>query len=115
MYRYHYRAVPASPTQTAGAFHAAEVLNVFGTSFPLVPDPDDVGELNAEMGDRWVTFARTGEPNPVGREEWPRYDPSDPHQMVFDRPTSGVQDCPPETGLDLMRDRIAYLSDVAAD
>ena len=59
--------------------------------------------------------ARGWEVTSVGREEWPRYDPSDPHQMVFDRPSSGVQDCPPEKGLDLMRDRIAYLSDVAAD
>jgi hypothetical protein len=31
--------------------------------------------------------------------------------MVFDRPRSEVQPCPPQPGLDLMRERIAWLSD----
>ncbi len=34
--------------------------------------------------------------------------------MVFDRPFSGPQPCPPEAGLDLMRERIAYLNGLCA-
>ena len=115
VYRYHYRSVPASPTQTAGAFHAAEVLNVFGTSFPLVPPPEGTDELDADMGDRWVEFGRTGSPNVPGRVEWPRYDPAAPLHMVFDRPTSAPQDCPAQVGLDIMRERIDHLSASVAD
>ena len=58
VYRYHFRAVPASPKQTAGAFHAAEVLNVFDTTFPLVPAADDAHLLAREMGDRMVCVRR---------------------------------------------------------
>ncbi len=114
-YRYHYRSVPASPEQTAGAFHAAEVINVFGTSLPLVPAPAGTDELNAEMGDRWVGFARTGTPEVAGRSDWPRYDPENPVHMVFDRPTSAVEPCPAQEGLDVMRDRIDRLSGLVAD
>jgi para-nitrobenzyl esterase len=113
-YRYHYRSVPKSPTQTAGAFHSAEVLNVFGTRLPLVPSPNGTGELDTNMGDRWVGFARTGEPNHAGRDIWPAYDPANPHHMVFDRPTSSPQPCPSQPGLDVMRERVVYLSELAA-
>ena len=110
VYRYHFRAVPASPKQTAGAFHAADVLYVFDTSFPLVPDADDKHLLAADMGDRWFAFAATGVPDSPGRPSWPVYDPGDPLQMVFDRPRSHVGPCPPEPGLDVMRERIEWLT-----
>lgn len=112
-WRYHYRSVPASPQQTAGAFHAAEVLDVFGTSFPLVPDADDRAPLTRAMGDHWVSFAHDGDPNASGQSQWPAFDEADPQQMVFDRPTSnasGVEDNP---GLAVMRERIAYLGALA--
>jgi carboxylesterase type B len=114
-YRYHYRSVPKSPTQPAGAFHSAEVLNVFGTRLPLVPSPKGTGELDAHMGDRWVGFARTGKPNHAGREVWPAYDPANPRHMVFDRPTSSPQACPSQPGLDVMRERVLYLSELVTD
>ena len=37
VYRYHFRAVPPSKKQTAGAFHAAEIFYVFDSALPLVP------------------------------------------------------------------------------
>jgi para-nitrobenzyl esterase len=109
-YRYHFRAVPASPKQTAGAFHAAEVLYVFDTSFPLVPAADDAHLLAREMGDRWFAFAATGSPDSPGRVAWPRYEPDEAFQMAFDRPLSDVAPCPPQTGLDIMRERIDWLN-----
>jgi para-nitrobenzyl esterase len=110
-YRYHFRAVPASPKQTAGAFHAAEVFYVFDTSFPLVPTAGDAHLLAREMGDRWFAFAATGVPDSPGRVTWPVYRQDDAQQMVFDRPTSHVAACPSEDGLDLMRERIKWLSE----
>ena len=35
VYRYHFRAVPPSKKQTAGAFHAAEIFYVFDSPLPL--------------------------------------------------------------------------------
>ena len=63
------------------------------------------------MGDRWFAFAATGVPDSPGREHWPVYDAGDPKHMVFDRPRSSVQSCPPQPGLDVMRERIAWLTE----
>ncbi len=109
-YRYHWRAVPASPTQTIGAYHAAEVFYLFDTQLPLVPAPSDAHLLVREMGDRWFAFASTGSPNSPGRPDWPQYIEGDPVHMVFNRPTSAAEPCPAQPGLDLMRERIRRLS-----
>ena len=111
VYRYHFRAVPPSKKQTAGAFHAAEIFYVFDAPLPLVPVADDAHLLARDMGDRWFAFAATGVPDSPGREHWPVYDAGDPHHMVFDRPRSTVQPCPPQPGLDVMRERIAWLTE----
>ncbi len=108
-YRYFFQAVPASPKQTAGAYHAAEIFYVFDTSFPLVPKASDAHLLAREMGDRWYAFAATADPAFPGRAPWPAYDPAEPVHMVFDRPVSGPAPCPAQPGLDLMRKRIARL------
>jgi para-nitrobenzyl esterase len=114
VYRYYFQAVPASPKQTIGAFHAAEITYVFGSNLPGVPAADDAHLLSREMGDRWYAFAATGSPAFPGRAEWPPYDPShDPTHMVFDRPASGPAPCPAQPGLDLMRARIDYLNGLA--
>ena len=116
VYRYFFQAVPASKRQTIGAFHAAELTYVFDTALPLVPTPDDAHLLVREMGDRWVAFAATGVPDVPGRETWPAYTLDDPHQMVFDRPTSRVEPCPSQPGLDLMAERIEWLTgELASD
>ncbi len=111
VWRYHFRARPASESETIGAFHAADIFYVFDTRFPLVPEPEDAHLLKREMGDRWFAFAATGVPDFPGRVHWPTYDPADPHHMVFDRPESTVEPCPARPGLDLMRERVAWLTD----
>lgn len=113
-YRYHFRSVPPSPTQTAGAFHAAEIPHVFGATVPILPMADDGHLLTRAMGDHWFAFAATGSPNSPGRPTWPQFDPDDRHHMVFDRPASEPQPCEREAGLDVMRERIAYLSGLGA-
>ncbi|MEZ5343672.1 MAG: carboxylesterase family protein [Acidimicrobiales bacterium] len=108
-FRYHFRSVPALPNQTAGAFHAAELTNVFGSSMPLVPKGDGDHLLTREMGDRWYAFAATGNPAFPGRDEWPAYDPANPFHMVFNRPISRTEPCPSQPGLDVMRARAERL------
>ena len=115
VFRYHFRAVPPSPTQTAGAFHAAEIFYVFDSQLPLIPVADDAHLLARDMGDRWFAFAATGVPDSPGRPTWPPYHPDEPQQMVFDRPNSDVAACPAEPGLDLMRERIDALTAQLAD
>ena len=114
-YRYHFRSVPASPKQTVGAYHAAEIFHVFDSSLPLVPEAPDGHLLTRDMGDRWFAFAATHRPDSPGRPEWPPYDPADPHHMVFDRPSSAPALNPAEPGLDLLRQRIQYLNELTSN
>jgi len=110
VYRYYFTATPPSKKQTAGAFHAAEIFYVFDTSVPLVPVADDAHLTIREMGDRWFAFAATGVPDSPGREAWPAYDVGDPQHMVFDRPRSAVGPVPPNPGMQVMRERIDWLT-----
>jgi len=114
VYRYYFTATPPSKKQTAGAFHAAEIFHVFDTSFPLVPVADDAHLTIREMGDRWFAFAATGVPDSPGRETWPAYDQGNPQHMIFDRPRSAVGPVPPNPGLQVMRERIDWLTDQLA-
>lgn len=114
-YRYHFRSVPASAKQTAGAYHAAEIFHVFDSSFPLVPDAPDAHLLTREMGDRWFAFAATHVPESPGRAPWPRFDPAEAKHMVFDRPVSGPQLNAAEPGLTLLRERIEFLNAKTTD
>lgn len=112
VYRYHYRNRPASPKATSGAFHAAEIFNVFDSTLPLVDGGSGYENLTRTMGDRWAAFATSGQPNLDGHPNWPKYDPDAPAHMIFNRPDSGVEPCPPQDALDLMRARIERLSDI---
>ncbi len=110
-YRYHFRSTSHLEGQTAGAYHAAEIVHVFGSTLPGLPVAPDAHLLTRAMGDHWFAFAATGTPNSPGRPTWPAFDPTDPRHMVFDRPTSAPQVCPDEPGLGLLRARIRYLTD----
>ncbi len=113
-FRYHFRSVPASAKQTAGAYHAAELFHVFDTAFPLVPDADDAHLLTRDMGDRWFAFAATYTPDSPGRPTWPHFEPAEPMHLVFDRPVSGPELNPAQSGLALLRKRIEFLNEMTA-
>ncbi|MEM7274089.1 MAG: carboxylesterase family protein [Actinomycetota bacterium] len=86
---YFFTRVPPGPKQTAGAYHAAEVPFVHGTSLPIFPMTDADWALSAEMIRYWVDLARTGDPNGDGsggpaHPVWPRFDEADPRWLVFD-------------------------------
>ena len=50
-------------------------------------------ELAHRMSDTWAQFARTGNPNPGGRQAWPAFTPERGSTMVFDA-RSEAQDAP---------------------
>ncbi len=110
VYRYYFTAVPPSPKQTIGAFHGAEIPFVFGEGLPMFPVADDAHLLEREMGDRWFAFAATGVPDSPGRDPWPAYTEGDPRQLVLDRPASSVASVPDQPGIDVMRERIDWLT-----
>ncbi|MEM1335332.1 MAG: carboxylesterase family protein, partial [Actinomycetota bacterium] len=111
VYRYHFRATSPLPGQTAGEYHAAELVHVFDSKIPGLPTADDGHRLTRAMGDHWFAFAATGSPDHPARPTWPTFDADDPVHMVFDRPTSVPMPCPPQVGLDAMRQRIERLTD----
>jgi len=45
----------------------------------------DVHALAHAMSDRWIAFARTGEPNADEAPRWPSYDALDRATMIFNQ------------------------------
>ena len=72
LYRFDVVPDPSPEPQHAGATHASERPYVFGTlnTTGWSIGPHDLAASDA-MGDYWTTFARSGDPNGVGRPEWP--------------------------------------------
>jgi para-nitrobenzyl esterase len=82
-YLYFFTRVPPSPSQTAGAFHAAEIVFVFDKSVPLFPTDEQDQVIVQTMGGYWTQFAKTGDPNAEGLPVWPELSGAKPQQMVF--------------------------------
>jgi len=82
-YLYFFTRVPPSRRQSAGAFHAAEIVFVFGKSVPLLPTDEQDQTLTQAMGDYWAQFARTGDPNMKGLPQWPAFSREVQRNMVL--------------------------------
>jgi para-nitrobenzyl esterase len=66
------RAVPGR--NVFGATHASEIEYVFGTLASKSREfAQEDHALSERMGDYWVNFARSGDPNGPGLVNWPRY------------------------------------------
>mgnify|MGYP001813481102 CR=1 FL=1 len=85
---YLFARTPPSPTQTAGAYHAAELPFVHGRRVPIFPMTDDDLELGSTMRRYWTSFAGSGDPNagtaPPAGVGWPSFDPADPRWLRLD-------------------------------
>lgn len=74
-----------------GPFHAAEISFVFDNAG--ICDHYSAGDpsalvLSKQMSTAWVSFARTGNPNHGGLQNWPAYTPDTRRTMYFDAPCS---------------------------
>jgi para-nitrobenzyl esterase len=92
-YLYHFtRVAPQAKSRNLGAFHAAEIAYVFDNlpqSGRSVEPPDRL--LAKAMAERWVAFARTGDPNADGLVQWPPYDAETEPYMDFGEPVVARQ------------------------
>merc|ERR1712032_979720 len=81
---YSFRRVPTSPSQTAGAYHAAEVPFVRAQTGIDALDPRDDGDhkLGALMRAHWATFAAKGDPS-LPHAVWSPYIDAAGPQMIF--------------------------------
>ncbi|KAF2967191.1 hypothetical protein GQX73_g6362 [Xylaria multiplex] len=59
-----------------GVAHFSEVAFVFANPGTVGPWPE-YRALSAQMGQQWLRFARTGNPNGKGLPRWPRYNESE--------------------------------------
>jgi para-nitrobenzyl esterase len=80
-YLYHFTRTPPSPNQTAGAYHAAELSFVHDKALPLFDWTEADEALAMTMGDYWVQFAKSGDPNLSSRPEWTAFTAEDQRQM----------------------------------
>jgi para-nitrobenzyl esterase len=84
---YHFSYVyEARRASAKGAMHGSEIPLVFDNlllpGLPLKPAESDV-KMAEQMSAYWVRFAKTGNPNPPGREEWPAYEAKSDRLLEF--------------------------------
>ncbi len=81
VYLYHFTRTPPAPKQTAGAYHATELVFVHGEPIPMVDFGEADQALAQVMGDYWVQFAKSGDPNLPPHPAWPAFTTGDQRQM----------------------------------
>ena len=104
-YFYFFTRVPPSPSQTAGAFHAAELPFVHGTSTPILPLNEADKQLSNKMMDYWTQFAKTGNPNGKGHPEWEIFDPAQARWMQLGTASIGMTEIEREEKYRIINER----------
>ncbi|MBU1111743.1 MAG: carboxylesterase/lipase family protein [archaeon] len=83
VYLYQFNHVPpAAESNILGACHGCEIPYVFGNLNQEEYSETDF-ELSEKMMNYWTNFAKTGNPNSEGLEEWPIYTGSEKEYLEF--------------------------------
>lgn len=91
-YSYYFDQVAASDRmQARGADHGWELSYLFGTRLEQETWDDTDKHVSQLMGDYWVRFAKTGDPNGAGAPRWEAVTKSASPQMVFNASPHSVQ------------------------
>jgi para-nitrobenzyl esterase len=72
------------------AFHCADIPFAFFNTDrceTMTGGGAQARALSGQMADAFVRFARTGDPNPAGRQAWAKFEPRSAPCLVFDDPT----------------------------
>ncbi len=87
---YYFTQVPVSTRATsAGSGHGDELQYLFGNPYEGITWDAADEAVSRAMGDQWVRFARTGDPNGKGMAKWPRVDAGGlPRYLVIGTPTA---------------------------
>lgn len=104
-YFYHFTRIPPSSQQKAGAFHAAELPFVHGTSTPILPLDGADKKLSAMMVNYWTQFAKTGNPNGNDLPTWKKFEPTNPYWMILDKEKVGMEQVSREEKYQLINKR----------
>lgn len=98
VYRFEW-AAPILKMAGAGSFHGLEIPFVFanvdsgmGKILKLIATKKLINRLSGEMQQCWINFARYGNPNGTGKEEWKMYDATNRVTMIFNKKTKPVND-----------------------
>lgn len=112
VYRYLFTRTPPSPRQTLGAYHSADISFIHGKPMPLLDFTEEDKALAQAMGNYWVQFARTGDPNLAPHPHWPAYTADNPRQMRLGLGAElGATEVDRQTKLELFRRHLLGLID----
>jgi para-nitrobenzyl esterase len=93
---------PFAPGPHGSATHVSEILYAFGHLDESRPWTDSDRQVADAMSSHWVNFARSGDPNGKGLNQWAAYDGKNQSVMVFGNPPEEPQS-PNEAGLAFFR------------